>query len=56
MEFLLERGANINAQNNRGSTALHLLCLKRFDTQGFEALIIINHILQRFGWFVWEQT
>jgi len=34
MEFLLARGANINAQNVRGVTSLHHLISKRFDNQG----------------------
>jgi len=31
VEFLVQRGADINAQDDRGSTALHSLVFKRFD-------------------------
>jgi ankyrin repeat protein len=34
MELLMERGAQINSQNDRGLTPLHHLIAKRYDNQG----------------------
>lgn len=40
MELLIQRGANVNATNDRGLTPLHMLITKRYDAL---ALWLVRH-------------